>query len=71
MPNFICTTCGTQYAESEQTPAACTICAEPRQYVKKTGQQWITLERLRLSNRNSIKFKEPGLIGIGIDPPFA
>jgi|GEM_PF-117633 len=71
MPNFICTTCGTQYAESDQAPAACTICEEPRQYVKKTGQQWTTLERLRLSNRNSIKFKEPGLIGVGIEPPFA
>jgi hypothetical protein len=31
MPNFICTTCGTQYAESDQPPASCTICEEPRQ----------------------------------------
>ena len=71
MPNFICTTCGTQYAESEQPPTACTICEEPRQYVRKTGQQWTTLEKLRLTNRNSLKFKEPGLIGIGMDPHFA
>ena len=71
MPNFICTTCGTQYAESDQPPGACAICEEPRQYVKKSGQQWTTLDKLRLTNRNSIKFKEPGLIGIGIDPPFA
>src|SRR2546425_9919528 len=71
MANIICTTCGTQYAESDQPPGACTICEEPRQYVKKTGQQWTTLEHLRLTNRNSIKFKEPGLIGIGIDPQFA
>jgi glyoxylase-like metal-dependent hydrolase (beta-lactamase superfamily II) len=71
MPNFICATCGTQYAETNDPPAACTICEEPRQYVKKTGQQWTTLERLRLTNRNSIKFKEPGLIGIGIEPHFA
>jgi hypothetical protein len=71
MPNFICTTCGTQYAESDQPPPVCTICEEPRQYVKKTGQQWTTLEKLRLTNRNSIKFKEPGLIGVGIDPQFA
>jgi hypothetical protein len=70
MPNFICTTCGTQYAESEQPAAACTICEEPRQYVKETGQQWTTLENLRLTHRNSIKFKESGLIGIGIDPHF-
>jgi hypothetical protein len=71
MPNFICTTCGTQYADSAQPPAACKICEEPRQYVKKTGQPWTTLEKLRLSNRNSIKFKEPGLMGLGIEPPFA
>jgi hypothetical protein len=71
MPNYICTTCGTQYADSDQPPAACTICQDERQYVKKTGQQWTTLEKLRLSNRNSFKFKEPGLIGVGIEPHFA
>src|SRR5580704_10098601 len=71
MPNFICTTCGTQYAESDQSPAACAVCQDERQYVKKTGQQWTTLDRLRLTNRNSIKFKELGLIGIGIEPHFA
>jgi hypothetical protein len=71
MPNFICTTCGTQYGESEQPPAGCAICLDSRQYLKVTGQNWTTLERLRLSHRNSIKFKEPGLIGIGIDPQFA
>lgn len=71
MPNFICTTCGTQYAESDQPPAACAICQDERQYVKATGQQWTTLERLRLTNRISIKFKEPGLTGMGIEPHFA
>src|ERR1700731_4508279 len=71
MPYFICTTCGTQYAESDQPPAVCAICQDERQYVKVTGQQWTTLERLRLTNRSSIKYDEPGLIGIGIDPPFA
>jgi glyoxylase-like metal-dependent hydrolase (beta-lactamase superfamily II) len=71
MPNFICTTCGTQYAESDQPPSACAICQDERQYVKATGQQWTTLDRLRLTNRNSLKFKEPGLIGVGIEPHFA
>jgi glyoxylase-like metal-dependent hydrolase (beta-lactamase superfamily II) len=70
MPNFICTTCGTQDAESDRPPAACVICQDERQYVKATGQQWTTLDKLRLTNHNSIKFEEPGLIGIGIDPPF-
>ena len=71
MPNFICTTCGSQYAKSDQPPTACTICQDERQYVKATGQQWTTLDKLRLTNRNSLKFEEPGLFGGGIDPPFA
>ena len=71
MPHFICTTCGTQYAECPQPPVACTICEDPRQFVKATGQTWTTLDHLRLTNRNSIKFKEPGLLGIGIEPAFA
>jgi hypothetical protein len=71
MPNFICTTCGTQQAESEQPPTLCAVCEDDRQYIKATGQQWTTLERLRLTNRNSIRFEEPGLIGVGMDPQFA
>jgi hypothetical protein len=71
MPNFICTTCGTQYAESAQPPPECRICNEARQYLKPTGQAWTTLDTLRRTHRNSIKAKEPGLTGIGIDPAFA
>jgi glyoxylase-like metal-dependent hydrolase (beta-lactamase superfamily II) len=71
MPNFICTTCGTQFAESDQPPPSCAICQDERQYVKKTGQQWTTLDKLRITNRNSLKAEEPGLIGIGVEPPFA
>src|SRR4051794_9192224 len=71
MPNFICTTCGTQQAESEQPPTVCVICADDRQYVKATGQQWTTHDKLRLTNRNSIRFEEAGLLGIGTEPHFA
>jgi hypothetical protein len=51
MPNFICTTCGTQHAESDKPPVACTICQDERQYVKATGQNWTTLERLRKASQ--------------------
>jgi hypothetical protein len=71
MPNFLCITCGTQYAESDQSPAACAVCQDERQYVRVTGQNWTTLDRVRLTNRNSVRFEEPGLIGVGIEPPFA
>jgi hypothetical protein len=71
MPNFLCITCGTQYAESDHPPVACAICQDERQYIKVTGQNWTTLDRLRLTYRNSVQFQEPGLIGVGIEPHFA
>ena len=55
MPKFICTTCGTQYAESDESPADCTVCQDNRQYFKATGQQWTTLDKRRLTNRNSME----------------
>lgn len=70
MPNFICTTCGTQFAETDQPPESCAICLDERQYVKVTGQQWATLEKLRVTHRNSLRYEEPGLIGIGMEPQF-
>jgi len=71
MPNFICATCGTQHNKSDQPPGKCFICEDDRQYVKATGQQWTTHDKLRLTNRNSIRFEEPNLIGIGVEPQFA
>ena len=71
MPNFSCTTCGTQHAESDQPPVVCAVCQDDRQYLKVTGQQWTTHDTLRLTNRNSIRFEESGLIGIGVEPHFA
>jgi hypothetical protein len=71
VPAFICTTCGTQYTESEAPPAQCTICEEERQYVPASGQSWITPERLAARNANSFRQHEPGLIRITTVPTFA
>jgi glyoxylase-like metal-dependent hydrolase (beta-lactamase superfamily II) len=71
MPYFICTTCGTQYAESASPPPACPVCADPRQYLKPAGQQWTTLESLRRTHKNTLRAEEPGLISLGVEPPFA
>jgi len=47
MPNYICATCGIQYAASDHYPVdICKICADDRQYVKASGQQWTTLDEL-------------------------
>ncbi len=71
MPNFICTTCGTQYPASDSPPEGCAICREERQYVNPLGQSWTTLEQMRRTHRNAFAQHEPGLLGIGTVPAFA
>ena len=71
MPAFICTTCGTQYPESDAPPAHCPICREERQYVNPLGQSWTTLQAMRRTHVNGFRQYEPGLIGIGTAPAFA
>jgi hypothetical protein len=67
----ICTTCGTQFAESAAPPAACPICEDSRQYVPPSGQAWTTLDGLQRSHRNSFRRLEPALLGVGTTPEFA
>ena len=71
MTNFICITCGVQFAATEEPPQQCSICQDERQYVNWKGQQWTTLEALQKDYHNVIKPVEPGLIGIGTNPGFA
>jgi glyoxylase-like metal-dependent hydrolase (beta-lactamase superfamily II) len=71
MTNFICTTCGTQFPESEQPPADCHICQDYRQYVNQQGQQWTTLAQLQADHHNDVTEIEPGLFGIWSDPRIA
>ena len=70
MPCFVCTTCGTQYAECDLEPSACLICQDERQYVGPGGQKWTTLDRLRRERRQSIHQVDENLMGIGIEPAF-
>ena len=71
MPNYICTTCGTQYPASQEPPGHCPICEDERQYIGWNGQTWTTLEALRADHHNVIKTMEPGLTDIGTEPKFA
>jgi glyoxylase-like metal-dependent hydrolase (beta-lactamase superfamily II) len=71
MSLFICVACGTQYPEANEPPPTCKICADQRQFVPPSGQQWTTLEKLRALHRNSFHQCEPGLISIGTVPEFA
>lgn len=72
MNKFVCTTCGTQYPDSEHPPRSCMICEEERQYVNPNGQDWTTLEKLIESQqyKNKILLEEENLYSITTSPSF-
>jgi hypothetical protein len=71
MSNYICMTCGTQFAAGAQTPATCPICEDERQYIGWEGQKWTTMGTLGKNHHNIIKTVDPNLTGIGTHPAFA
>jgi glyoxylase-like metal-dependent hydrolase (beta-lactamase superfamily II) len=71
MPAYICVTCGTQHAESDDPPSACRICTDERQYVGLAGQRWTTLEALAETHEIHLQALESGLWGFETRPGFA
>ena len=72
MENWICVTCGTQFAQSQEPPQRCPICLDQRQYVGYDGQKWTSQNKLHDGDvQNTIKELEPGLLGISSTPSFA
>jgi glyoxylase-like metal-dependent hydrolase (beta-lactamase superfamily II) len=71
MTNYICKTCGVQFADTEGPPPHCLICEDERQYIGPNGQQWATLDELRASHRNNVRTEGPNLTYIRTDPAFA
>ena len=48
------------------------MCADERQWVPPGGQRWTTLAELGAAgHRSDVRTVEPGLTGIGADPPMA
>src|SRR5258708_32446073 len=68
MTNYVCATCGTQYADTAWAPEHCLICEDERQYVNPNGQAWTTLDKLRTENHNVIEPVEPGLFRLKSEP---
>ncbi len=66
--NYVCVTCGIEFAASNKPPARCPICEDERQYVGWDGQKWTTLEEMRGKYRNVIKQEDPGLHSILTQP---
>ncbi|MDP9254828.1 MAG: MBL fold metallo-hydrolase, partial [Verrucomicrobiota bacterium] len=71
MNNYICVQCGTQFGETDHPPLRCPICEDERQFVNWEGQQWTTLEQLRINHSNRIEAEGANLFGIGTEPSFA
>jgi len=72
MPVWICATCGNHYPDQETPPRECVICSDERQWVPSSGQRWTTAAELASAgHRSDIREVEPGLLGIGADPPVA
>ncbi len=61
MENFICVQCGTQYSETAKPPLHCPICEDERQFVRHSGQEWTTLNRLAADHRNRFEEEAPRL----------
>jgi hypothetical protein len=71
MERFICSACGTQFADADTPPDSCPICTDWRQYVPAaTGQQWTTLAELAADHANTIR-DQGEFVGIGTTPSFA
>jgi hypothetical protein len=71
VPNYICATCGVQYADTALPPEHCIICEDERQYVGPEGQRWTTLKEMQAKYRNQLDVEGPELISIVTDPKFA
>ncbi len=70
MTSSICVTCGNHFPESR--PEVCAVCADERQWVPPGGQRWTTrADLVAAGHRSDVRVVEPGLTGIGVDPPFA
>ncbi len=71
MQNYICKTCGVQYAETASPPELCRICSDERQYIGPDGQQWTTLDEMRADDHDNIVWKGLDLTYIKTNPAFA
>jgi hypothetical protein len=67
---WVCATCG-NHVPGER-PEVCRVCADERQWLPPDGQRWTTLAELAAAgHRSDVRAIEPGLTGIGTEPPFA
>jgi glyoxylase-like metal-dependent hydrolase (beta-lactamase superfamily II) len=70
MATVVCATCGNHFPGPQ--PQVCAVCADERQWLPPGGQRWTTLAELAAAGHAcDVRPVEPGLTGIGVDPPVA
>ena len=70
MVTSVCAACGNHFPDPR--PGVCVVCADERQWLPPGGQRWTTLAELAAAGHASdVREVEPGLTGIGTDPPVA
>ncbi|HET6500769.1 MAG TPA: hydrolase [Amycolatopsis sp.] len=72
MTIWICATCGVEHPDSDEPPSGtCEICADDRQWVPESGQQWTTLEKLATDGHELLHEElEPGIHRLNRQPRF-
>src|SRR3989440_9050426 len=66
----VCAACGNHFPDPR--PDVCVVCADERQWLPPGGQRWTTLAELAAAGHScDVREVEPGLTGIGTDPPVA
>lgn len=69
-PN-ICKTCGTRYAEHQHRADECAVCLDDRQYLKASGQEWVSFTQLADGHSIKVKAHSEHLHELSITPRFA
>ncbi|MFK0166192.1 MBL fold metallo-hydrolase [Rhizobium sp. NPDC090279] len=70
MTHFICSTCGTQFSESDGPPPACPICEDDRQFVPQSGQDWTDMAILDQTYAVAWNEEAEGVHSLQISPYF-
>jgi hypothetical protein len=65
---FICTSCGTQYADSDLPPRSCAVCCADGDPAPVSV--WTTLDEMQLRYQNLIQRVEPSLFSVRSIPAF-
>ena len=69
-PAIVCSNCSAYFSPDREPPTVCPLCDDDRGALPRKGQSWTTSAELRLKHHTVTREHEPGLLGIGTEPPI-